>query len=73
MNVWIYCIQELNLCCERTHLLTVVPQAFFDKDYISSHPEDTERITHLKDLMQEQVRLSFEVHRTLNCRLNGLT
>lgn len=30
-------------------------QAFFDKDYISSHPEDTERITHLKDLMQEQV------------------
>lgn len=37
-------------------------QAFFDKDYISSHPEDTERITHLKDLMQEQVRLSFELH-----------
>lgn len=31
-------------------------QAFFDKDYISSHAEDTERITHLKDLMQEQVR-----------------
>lgn len=31
------------------------PQAFFDKDYISSHSEDTERITHLKDLMQEQV------------------
>lgn len=33
------------------------PQAFFDKDYISSHPEDAERITHLKDLMQEQVGL----------------
>jgi len=32
-------------------------EAFFDKDYISGHPEDTERITHLKDLMQEQVRL----------------
>ncbi|CAG11287.1 unnamed protein product [Tetraodon nigroviridis] len=30
-------------------------EAFFDKDYISSHAEDTERITHLKDLMQEQV------------------
>ncbi|MEQ2158835.1 hypothetical protein GOODEAATRI_016264 [Goodea atripinnis] len=33
-------------------------RAFFDKDYISSHPEDTERITHLKDLMQELVRLN---------------
>uniref|UniRef100_A0A8D3CZJ6 Dedicator of cytokinesis 3 n=1 Tax=Scophthalmus maximus TaxID=52904 RepID=A0A8D3CZJ6_SCOMX len=32
-------------------------EAFFDKDYISSHPEDTERITHLKDLMQEQVHI----------------
>uniref|UniRef100_A0AAX7V7H1 Dedicator of cytokinesis 3 n=1 Tax=Astatotilapia calliptera TaxID=8154 RepID=A0AAX7V7H1_ASTCA len=32
-------------------------EAFFDKDYISSHPEDTERISHLKDLMQEQVHI----------------
>uniref|UniRef100_A0A8C5DA76 Dedicator of cytokinesis protein 3-like n=1 Tax=Gouania willdenowi TaxID=441366 RepID=A0A8C5DA76_GOUWI len=32
-------------------------EAFFDKDYINSHPEDTERITHLKDLMQEQVHI----------------
>lgn len=32
-----------------------VVQAFFDKEYISSHPEDTEKITQLKDLMQEQV------------------
>lgn len=31
-------------------------QAFFDKDYITSHPEDAEKITQLKDLMQEQVR-----------------
>lgn len=31
-------------------------QAFFDKDYISSHPEDSDKITQLKDLMQEQVR-----------------
>lgn len=31
-------------------------QAFFDKEYITSHPEDTEKITQLKDLMQEQVR-----------------
>lgn len=30
-------------------------QAFFDKEYITSHPEDTEKITQLKDLMQEQV------------------
>uniref|UniRef100_A0A673X151 Dedicator of cytokinesis 3 n=1 Tax=Salmo trutta TaxID=8032 RepID=A0A673X151_SALTR len=30
-------------------------EAFFDKEYISSHPEDTEKITALKDLMQEQV------------------
>lgn len=42
-----------------SHLLTPPLQAFFDKDYISSHPEDTERITHLKDLMQEQVGLGF--------------
>lgn len=38
-----------------TFLFHPLQQAFFDKDYISSHPEDTERITHLKDLMQEQV------------------
>uniref|UniRef100_G3N402 Dedicator of cytokinesis 3 n=1 Tax=Gasterosteus aculeatus aculeatus TaxID=481459 RepID=G3N402_GASAC len=31
-------------------------EAFFDKEYITSHPEDTEKITQLKDLMQEQVR-----------------
>ncbi|KAM8915563.1 dedicator of cytokinesis protein 3-like isoform 2-T2 [Spinachia spinachia] len=30
-------------------------EAFFDKDYITSHSEDTEKITQLKDLMQEQV------------------
>nr|XP_043879419.1 dedicator of cytokinesis protein 3-like [Solea senegalensis] len=32
-------------------------EAFFDKDYINSHPEDTEKITQLKDLMQEQVHI----------------
>ncbi|KAK7884171.1 hypothetical protein WMY93_027294 [Mugilogobius chulae] len=32
-------------------------EAFFDKDYISCHPEDTERVTQLKDLMQEQVHI----------------
>uniref|UniRef100_A0A6Q2YN00 Dedicator of cytokinesis 3 n=1 Tax=Esox lucius TaxID=8010 RepID=A0A6Q2YN00_ESOLU len=32
-------------------------EAFFDKDYINSHPEDSERITQLKDLMQEQVHI----------------
>ncbi|AWP02340.1 putative dedicator of cytokinesis protein 3-like, partial [Scophthalmus maximus] len=32
-------------------------EAFFDKDYITSHPEDTEKITQLKDLMQEQVHV----------------
>lgn len=37
-------------------IVVLLQQAFFDKDYISSHAEDTERITHLKDLMQEQVR-----------------
>lgn len=35
--------------------MLIVSQAFFDKEYISSHPEDTEKITQLKDLMQEQV------------------
>lgn len=37
-------------------------QAFFDKDYITSHPEDTEKITQLKDLMQEQVSRGPGVH-----------
>ncbi|XP_044039234.1 dedicator of cytokinesis protein 3-like isoform X12 [Siniperca chuatsi] len=32
-------------------------EAFFDKEYITSHPEDTEKITQLKDLMQEQVHV----------------
>ncbi|XP_072307878.1 dedicator of cytokinesis protein 3 isoform X5 [Eucyclogobius newberryi] len=32
-------------------------EAFFDKDYITSHSEDTEKITQLKDLMQEQVHI----------------
>lgn len=32
-------------------------QAFFDKDYISKHPGDAEKIAQLKDLMQEQVSL----------------
>lgn len=38
--------------------MLLVAQAFFDKEYISSHPEDTEKITQLKDLMQEQVNAS---------------
>ncbi|KAJ8257946.1 hypothetical protein GJAV_G00191470 [Gymnothorax javanicus] len=32
-------------------------EAFFDKQYISSHPEDTEKIAQLRDLMQEQVHV----------------
>uniref|UniRef100_A0A8C4SZG3 Dedicator of cytokinesis 3 n=1 Tax=Erpetoichthys calabaricus TaxID=27687 RepID=A0A8C4SZG3_ERPCA len=32
-------------------------EAFFDKEYITSHPEDAEKITQLKDLMQEQVHI----------------
>uniref|UniRef100_A0A673YJ37 Dedicator of cytokinesis 3 n=1 Tax=Salmo trutta TaxID=8032 RepID=A0A673YJ37_SALTR len=32
-------------------------EAFFDKEYIGSHAEDTEKITSLKDLMQEQVHI----------------
>ncbi|KAF7656728.1 hypothetical protein LDENG_00036720 [Lucifuga dentata] len=37
--------------------ITRYQEAFFDKDYITSHPEDTEKITQLKDLMQEQVHI----------------
>ncbi|XP_078803962.1 dedicator of cytokinesis protein 3 isoform X5 [Oryzias latipes] len=43
-------------------------EAFFDKDYITSHPEDAEKITQLKDLMQEQVHilgLGLAVHEKL--------
>uniref|UniRef100_A0AAR2KW97 Dedicator of cytokinesis 3 n=1 Tax=Pygocentrus nattereri TaxID=42514 RepID=A0AAR2KW97_PYGNA len=32
-------------------------EAFFDKEYIGTHPEDTEKITQLKDLMQDQVHI----------------
>ncbi|KAJ8345593.1 hypothetical protein SKAU_G00297860 [Synaphobranchus kaupii] len=32
-------------------------EAFFDKQYISSHPEDAEKITQLRQLMQEQVHV----------------
>uniref|UniRef100_A0A8C5C3S4 Dedicator of cytokinesis 3 n=1 Tax=Gadus morhua TaxID=8049 RepID=A0A8C5C3S4_GADMO len=32
-------------------------EAFFDKEYITSHPEDTEKVTQLKDQMQEQVHI----------------
>lgn len=37
-------------------------QAFFDKDYISSHPEEMERINQLKELMQEQVSITYKSH-----------
>lgn len=43
--------------------MSLLHQAFFDKDYVSAHPEDTDRISHLKDLMQEQVR-TFRTFRT---------
>ncbi|XP_069721913.1 dedicator of cytokinesis protein 3 isoform X3 [Phaenicophaeus curvirostris] len=32
-------------------------EAFFDKDYITKHPGDAEKITQLKELMQEQVHV----------------
>ncbi|XP_063105004.1 dedicator of cytokinesis protein 3 isoform X9 [Cavia porcellus] len=32
-------------------------EAFFDKDYIIKHPGDAEKITQLKELMQEQVHV----------------
>lgn len=35
-----------------------LPQAFFDKDYITKHPADAEKIAQLKELMQEQVCLA---------------
>lgn len=38
-------------------------QAFFDKDYITKHPGDAEKITQLKELMQEQVCLARAVWR----------
>lgn len=50
----------LTYCC-------LSRKAFFDKEYITSHPEDTEKITQLKDLMQEQVGNTFNV--TLESKL----
>ncbi|KAG7257672.1 hypothetical protein CRUP_038096, partial [Coryphaenoides rupestris] len=43
-------------------------EAFFDKEYLSNHPEDTDKITQLKDLMQDQVHilgLGLAVHEKL--------
>lgn len=39
----------------------LLSQAFFDKDYITKHPGDAEKIAQLKDLMQEQVCLGLGV------------
>lgn len=36
----------------------LLSQAFFDKDYITKHPGDAEKIAQLKELMQEQVCLA---------------
>eukprot|EP00079_Xenopus_tropicalis_P034939 XP_017948710.1 PREDICTED: dedicator of cytokinesis protein 3-like [Xenopus tropicalis] len=37
--------------------LITIWQAFFDKEYITQHPEDAEKISQLKELMQEQVHV----------------
>lgn len=36
----------------------LLSQAFFDKEYITKHPGDSEKIAQLKELMQEQVRFA---------------
>lgn len=43
--------------------LPFLSQAFFDKDYITKHPGDAEKIAQLKELMQEQVCLARAVWR----------
>lgn len=42
-------------------------QAFFDKDYISGHPQDGDKITQLKHLMQEQVRSERATSANVSC------
>jgi len=42
-------------------------QAFFDKDYITKHPGDAEKITQLKELMQEQVPVFRSKRTFLQC------
>ncbi|XP_040214665.1 dedicator of cytokinesis protein 3 isoform X1 [Rana temporaria] len=37
--------------------ITRYQEAFFDKEYIAQHPEDAEKISQLKELMQEQVHV----------------
>ncbi|KAG8436152.1 hypothetical protein GDO86_007307 [Hymenochirus boettgeri] len=37
--------------------ITRYQEAFFDKDYITQHPEDVDKISQLKELMQEQVHV----------------
>ncbi|XP_031756991.1 dedicator of cytokinesis protein 3 isoform X3 [Xenopus tropicalis] len=37
--------------------ITRYQEAFFDKEYITQHPEDAEKISQLKELMQEQVHV----------------
>lgn len=50
-------------------------QAFFDKDYITKHPGDAEKITQLKELMQEQVWFaglggSWPVEKAMYCNMS---
>lgn len=44
-----------HLPVNKRHFFFFFLQAFFDKDYITKHPGDAEKITQLKELMQEQV------------------
>ncbi|KAM5126625.1 dedicator of cytokinesis protein 3-like isoform 2-T2 [Mantella aurantiaca] len=37
--------------------ITRYQEAFFDKEYITQHPEDADKISQLKELMQEQVHV----------------
>ncbi|XP_077322954.1 dedicator of cytokinesis protein 3-like [Lithobates pipiens] len=37
--------------------ITRYQEAFFDKEYIAQHPEDADKISQLKELMQEQVHV----------------
>lgn len=51
----------------KKHFFFLSLQAFFDKDYITKHPGDAEKITQLKDLMQEQVQFFRCRRKLLHC------
>lgn len=56
-NLHIFFIKHLIYALVSSDFTSYVSQAFFDMEYITSHPDDSEKITQLKHLMEKQVNM----------------